>query len=91
MKFSPKIQYASDLHLEFPSKAEFQMENPSLPVGKILVLEQFVWIENSGISFWTFGHHYSNTPAFNIGKTTLVSSQQGYVQRNDNLQLNTNK
>ncbi|NOQ75442.1 MAG: hypothetical protein GQ574_25760 [Crocinitomix sp.] len=33
-----KIQYCSDLHLEFPENKEFMENNPIMPIGEILIL-----------------------------------------------------
>ncbi len=67
-----KIQYTSDLHLEFPANEKFLLANPLIPVGEILILagdivpfrfiERFSWFfdsisENFKTVYWIAGNH----------------------------------
>ena len=42
-----KIQYASDLHLEFKENADFIMKNPLKVTGEILILDGDITVINS--------------------------------------------
>jgi predicted phosphohydrolase len=48
-------------------------------------------IETSNIACWVYGHHHTNTPAFKIGNTVLMTNQLGYVQRNEHQLFEGNK
>jgi hypothetical protein len=60
-----------------------RLKNPNNLFGKDYFEELFDLIEPSGISYWVYGHHHTNTPAFLIGNTELITNQLGYVQRNE--------
>jgi len=67
-----KIQYASDLHLEFPENKEFLLNNPLIPQGDILILagdvmpfkqmDEYQWFwdycsKNFAFTYWVPGNH----------------------------------
>ena len=41
--------------------------------------ELFDFIEKSSVDYWIYGHHHSNIPTFEIGKTKMITNQLGYV------------
>ena len=49
-------------------------------LNEAFAVELFPFIESNGPDFWMYGHHHSNTLAFEIGKTRLLTNQLGYVQ-----------
>jgi predicted phosphohydrolase len=60
-------------------------------LNEAFAVELYDFIEASGIAFWAYGHHHTNTPEFNIGNTRLVTNQLGYVQRNEHGMFEINK
>jgi predicted phosphohydrolase len=71
--------------MNYPAKYKGDILNEAFAV------ELFDWIESSNIDYWVYGHHHSNTPAFSIGNTKLITNQLGYVQQNEHLKFETNK
>lgn len=60
-------------------------------LNEAFAVELFDMIESSSIDCWVYGHHHSNIPEFNIGKTKLLTNQLGYVQRYENTLFKTDK
>ncbi len=60
-------------------------------LNEAFAVELYDLIYASRINSWVYGHHHSNTPAFQIGDTRLLTNQLGYVQRNEHLLFEPNK
>ncbi len=56
-------------------------KNSRLQEGFAIELHNY--IETSDINYWVYGHHHFNTPAFDIGKTKLLTNQLGYVRKHE--------
>jgi predicted phosphohydrolase len=52
--------------------------------------EQYDLIEMCEANYWIYGHHHQVVPAFNIGATTLISNQLGYVKHNEHSRFSLN-
>jgi hypothetical protein len=60
-------------------------------LNEAFAVELFDMIELSSIDCWVYGHHHSNIPEFDIGKTKLLTNQLGYVQHYENELFKTDK
>ena len=60
-------------------------------LNEAFAVELYHLIEPSNIAYWVYGHHHSNTPAFTIGNTQLITNQLGYVQQNEHRLFKSNK
>jgi predicted phosphohydrolase len=69
--------------LEYPAKYKRDVLNEAFAT------ELHAMIEESGIDYWLYGHHHFNTPAFNIGITSLITNQLGYIKFRENAGFKT--
>jgi predicted phosphohydrolase len=53
------------------------------PLNQAFATELAAFIGSSGIDCWIYGHHHTNTPEFEIGKTRMLTNQLGYVGREE--------
>lgn len=60
-------------------------------LNEAFAVELYELIASSEISAWVYGHHHTNTPAFNIGNTLLLTNQLGYVDRNEQQTFESDK
>lgn len=70
-------------YLHYPEQYKGDLLNEAFAV------ELFPFIETSGIHYWLYGHHHSNTPPFTIGQTTLLTNQLGYVHCGEHVAFNS--
>lgn len=64
--------------LNYPAKYKRDILNEDFAV------ELHDFIKQSNVDYWVYGHHHFNTPAFTIGKTTLLTNQLGYIKYKEN-------
>lgn len=57
-------------------------------INSAFATELFETIESSNATYWIYGHHHFNIPAFKIGKTAMLTNQLGYVQNNEHKNFN---
>lgn len=57
-------------------------------LNEAFAVELHDYIENWNIDFWMYGHHHTNTPTFQIGKTKLITNQLGYVDAHEHHTFN---
>lgn len=62
-----------------PTLYQYPAQYRNSPLNDAFVTELHDLIHHSGARYWIYGHHHCNTPAFNIGSTTLLTNQLGYV------------
>lgn len=60
-------------------------------LSEAFAVELFDFIETSNIDYWIYGHHHTNTPEFNIGKTKMLTNQLGYVKYSENSLFDSGK
>lgn len=74
-----------------PTLVNFPSQYKTSVLNEAFVIELFPLIESSGIDYWIYGHHHSNTPDFSVGDTVLLTNQMGYVRYKENVAFRTDK
>jgi Icc-related predicted phosphoesterase len=66
-----------------PTLANYPSVYKNSPLTEAFAVELFDLIDVSGPRYWIYGHHHVNTPAFQIGKTVMLTNQLGYVHHHE--------
>ena len=71
------------------------MNYPSRFLGSILneafAVELTEMIEKYNPLYWIYGHHHQNTTPFEIGETTMLTNQLGYVRSGEHTNFSSAK
>ena len=73
-----------------PTFMNYPEEYKGSVLNQAFAVELFDFIEQSTIDYWIYGHHHRNIETFNIGNTTLVTNQLGYVMSNEHKDFKRN-
>lgn len=71
-----------------PTRYEYPNQYKNSILNDAFSVELYDLIYQSGIPYWIYGHHHINTPAFKIGKTTMLTNQLGYVSQDEHQLFN---
>ncbi|NOX87017.1 MAG: metallophosphoesterase [Chlorobi bacterium] len=66
-----------------PTLINYPKKYKNSPVNNAFAVELFDFIQQSHFDYWIFGHHHTNIPGFEIGKTKMITNQLGYVKYNE--------
>lgn len=67
-----------------PTLLNYPEQYKTSSINEAFATELFDFIEESKARNWIYGHHHSNTPAFKIGETEMLTNQLGYVSHHEN-------
>jgi len=71
-----------------PTLMHYPEQYKHTEINSAFATELFHFIESSDATYWIYGHHHCNTPAFKIGNTTMLTNQLGYVHQNEHQLFN---
>ena len=71
-----------------PTLMHYPEQYKNSNINSAFAVELFDTIESSNASYWIYGHHHCNTPAFKIGNSTMLTNQLGYVQQDEHKSFN---
>lgn len=72
-----------------PTLLHYPEQYKTSNINTAFAVELHDFIEKTKADYWIYGHHHCNTPAFTIGNTTtLLTNQLGYVIQNEHRLFN---